>query len=552
MTDMTKIMYSKKDREFDEYDKLLEMMRSEFNEICSITDGHLYCTDATDLYQVFLDNLPKDAVQHYTCNVCRRFVNKYGRLVTIMENGELIPAIWPEYGPGIFDAAVAAVREHLTTKAKVISVFYTDRTDLGTPQTGEWCHMSVNLNNRLLMKAHPGVYGNCGEKISASQNDYATVWRAINDYSIDVVREAMKLINSGALFRSDKVRNTCSAFLNLLNDINGEIPAVKTAKVWRYVASATDPGYLHIRSSVIGTLLDDIKDGVDMDTIIKKFNDKMDPMKYQRPQAAPSTGNIERAEQLFKELGFTSKSLERRYATLEDLEPFWTPDDTTDVKEESEEVFGRLKSFAKDAPKTTKIDSIIDRGVMTWNKFYNEILPYTKSIKLNNASRIPSDYISTFLTAVYPDEKCIFKYGNHVSYYMYANNNDINNIIIFGDLNGKEITAICYDPIAWGNSNMLESSTIGVNLIVEGAKDLAAIKNGLHGTAIFPEDLIPELREVRSTVESYSSTDTIKGADSASATGIRIQRGVNYGRTINLIVDTDTMGTLSLYIDRWE
>lgn len=549
---MTKIMYSQKDRDFDGYSKLLEMMESEFDKICSIADWHLYKTDVTDLYQIFLDNIPEVVVQHYRCDACRRFVNKYGSLVTITENGELIPAIWPKYGPGIFYNAVAAVREHLTTKAKVISVFYTDRTDLGTPQTGEWRHMSVHLNDRLLMKAHPGVYGNCGERMSASQNDYAAVWRAINDYSIDVVREAMKLINSGALFRSDKVRNTCSAFLNLLNDINGEIPAVKTAKVWRYIASATDPGYLHIRSSVIGTLLDDIKDGVDMDTIIKKFNDKMDPLKYQRPQAAPSTGNIKRAEQLFKELGFTSKSLERRYATLEDLETIWTPRDTEGIVEESDGVFGRLKSSAKDAPKVTKVDGVIDRGAMTWNKFYNEILPHAKSIKINNTSNLPYFSISTFLTAVYPDEKCIFRYGNHVSNYMHSASLVRDNVFsAFNIHNMAEVVGICYDPVVWGRTDNFPD-TVGVNFIIKDAKDLIMIRNGSQNTGIFPESLIPELREVRSTIAAYSESDIIKGEESASATGLRIQRDIDYKRNINFIVDTDTMGTLSLYIDRWE
>lgn len=553
MSNLTKIMYPNNRKE-DQYEALLSQIKTHFHEIM---DGYpklwLYKTDVTDLFQVFLDNLPADAVQHYTCNACRRFVNKYGSLVSITENGDIIPVMWPTPGAGIFSDAVEAVREYLITKAKVICVFYSDKTILGTPQTGDWSHMSVQINRRLFTNYHVGVYGkNCGQMMSASVHDYVTLRNAIKDYDISVVTEAMKLINSGALYRSDKVKDACNAFRELLESLKGETPKVKHNKIWYYIANATDARYLHIKSSVLGTLLDDIKNGVEVDTIISKFNDKMDPMHYQRPQAAPSTGNIDRAEQIFAELGFTNKSLERRFASVDELETVWRPDVCKeDNTEEQSSVFGRLRDQAKNALKISKTDKlIVDRGSMTWNKFYTEILPHAKKLRIRNTHYLPTPIIATFLTAVNPDDKCIFRYGNHFSYYMYNKPMGIS----FGILGDVEVLAISYDPELWGKKDdMINGDTNGITLILKGAKDLQRIgDNKIAGTGIFPEDLIPEFREIRSTIAAYSSTDYIQDSGVGYATGVRLQRGINYYQMINLIVETDTMGTLSLNIDRWE
>ena len=45
----------------------------------------------------------------------------------------------------------------------------------------------------------------------------------------------------------------------------------------------------------------------------------MDPLKYQRPQVTPGTGNVARAEEIVEKLGIAT-SLKRRFARLEELQ----------------------------------------------------------------------------------------------------------------------------------------------------------------------------------------------------------------------------------------
>lgn len=70
---------------------------------------------------------------------------------------------------------------------------------------------------------------------------------------------------------------------------------------WRAVATAP-AGYCHPRSSMIGTLLDDIAAGMPYDDIAGRFKAKMHPLQYQRPQAAPKAGNIAQAEKVVAQL----------------------------------------------------------------------------------------------------------------------------------------------------------------------------------------------------------------------------------------------------------
>lgn len=72
-------------REHDGYNELLKSIRDRFSSFAnSDTKQMLYTTDGTkDLYDILLRSIPEEARQHYNCNTCRHFVNKYGGLVVI-------------------------------------------------------------------------------------------------------------------------------------------------------------------------------------------------------------------------------------------------------------------------------------------------------------------------------------------------------------------------------------------------------------------------------------------------------------------------------------
>ena len=85
----------------------------------------------------------------------------------------------------------------------------------------------------------------------------------------------------------------------------------------------------------------------------------------------------------------------------------------------------------------------------------------------------------------------------------------------------------------------------GVFFILKGCKDTEN-----KTSALFPEILRNELREVRSTIEAYSNQTPLSGESEADACGICYQaQSSNWN--CNLRVTTDV--GVSLYnIDRWD
>ena len=122
------------------------------------------------------------------------------------------------------------------------------------------------------------------------------------DHSIRYsLAQALKLLKSEALYRSEKVLGQAQ----WLYDLHRALPSRRNRDhvLWRAVAAAP-AGFCHPRSSMIGTLLEDLAAGMPFDDVSRRFAEKMHPLLYQRPQAAPSAGNIAQAEKIVAAFAF--------------------------------------------------------------------------------------------------------------------------------------------------------------------------------------------------------------------------------------------------------
>lgn len=123
-------------RSGDGYKELLDGIRREFQK--NVKDGGepVFTTDAHGLYDLLLQSIPAEARQHYNCNACRNFVNRFGGLVKIdEETGKQTPIMWNEEAPAFFADAVKAIRRRVNT-AKITGMFITSEKKLGIPVTG--------------------------------------------------------------------------------------------------------------------------------------------------------------------------------------------------------------------------------------------------------------------------------------------------------------------------------------------------------------------------------------------------------------------------------
>ena len=63
----------------------------------AISGGTLFRVDAGDLFEVYLQSFEDHAErQYHNCHACRQFIERFGALATIGDDGMVAPAIWHE------------------------------------------------------------------------------------------------------------------------------------------------------------------------------------------------------------------------------------------------------------------------------------------------------------------------------------------------------------------------------------------------------------------------------------------------------------------------
>lgn len=516
----------------DHYPEFAKSIQDQFDAVVK-ENTKLFTTNVDGLFDIFLNNIPESSRQHYICRACRKFVDDYGGLVVINSDGSIEPVMWKEEVPELFNKSVQEIRIAIK-KSKVTGVFISNYRTLGQPNTGIWNHMSVQINNNILTSRLQTPYQYMAEKTE----DFKMLIDSLELYDIQTIKTAVLLLKTDSLYRSEKCLGIAEWFMKLYLSISDVKNINKKINIiWKAVSEAPI-GFCHIRSSMIGTLLDDIKSGLSEKEIGRRFKEKMNPTQYQRPQVGPNVGNILQAEKIIKELGL-ERSLHRRFAKLEELNLIWKPKKEEELKDKSG-VFSHLLPKKDTIGKYTVMNSI----TITWDKFYRIILPDAINIEFANTALTKVSY-GAIVTAKYDDAPPIIRWDkleqrNPFSYYMYYKGSSSAEWNLTDDY--IQVTGICYDPAAWYS----DTASKNIFFILKGAKDLK-YKQGC-GNALFPETLIPELREIRSTIEKFSQNEVFDNIDESSACGIILQN--SFLIPIYKFRVTTDLGTAIYVIDR--
>ena len=459
----------------------------------SLSSEKFFTTDSGDLWKSWISSFPQSARQYNSCSACRKFIQKYGSLVIINEEGETAPVIWDA---SIFpeeERGAALALEMIVSTSKVTGVFYAKEEQWGDPGCDTWSHMCVKGP-----KFNGGLYGMtlAHEAMAEKKEEYAIVRRALAEFDEEAADKAYILLSSGAFLRSEKAVKQADWFRMLYGANENQI--------WRAVASAP-AGFCHPRSSMLGTLIEDIQKGLSNEDIKRKFGAKMSPLQYQRPKAAPKSGQIDRAEKLVDLMG-VRKSFERRFALKSELRNLW--DAEVEGESPKKEMFGHLRE------KKGGNDSPVSVGKVSWSYFKNDVLPSASKIKLF----LPNSRMTwgAICTAVHEDAPPIFQWDdvdqrNPFSWYVWCGGSFPENVGL--QMGWYDLFSICKKPCNW--DRMHEQHGDGYFLIVDKARE-----KKMAGNALFPECLRAELREIRGVVEAYSRTAEIDGQETDHACGV--------------------------------
>jgi len=508
--------------------------------------GPFFTTNATGLWEAYLNNLPEARRQIYNCKTCQKFIENFGGLVSVdPKSGRTNPVFWnlklvdcPEF----FRRSMSMICR-IVQKAKITGVYLSSESIWGTPEAGGWSHLHVQQS----MPCKVPLVNTLSQEMAAKTEEYKMLLRGLDEFSKEVAIKAKSLLETESLYRSEKCLGVATWLLKLHEDresVKGS-PA-KNNLTWLAVASAP-PGFCHVRSTMIGTLLEDLTDKhMSFEHVAARFKAKMNPLQYQRPTSEPSEANIKRAEEIVAKLA-AAGSLARRYARLEDVQAhaLWKP---APVKanapsgKEKDGVFSHLKKASKpvgpvvsDAPPVT----------MTWEKFSQKVLPTAEKIEV----QVPGHgSFSALTTAVNADAPPIFQWDseqerNPVAWYFYSNGSQASDWNLRSAGAFSEVTAIVLKPTQWG-TQPLDHFGRGIFILIRDCRDM---KLGKAGLGIFPETLKSEFHEIRKTMEAFSRKGELEGAEEASACGL----GYSNNEKWNVTLQVTSSGIVTRYlIDR--
>ena len=407
------------ERPYDNYEVFENDIKSYFDTIVRIMGNkHLYQVRVAGLWDLYLSNLPEDGRFVYDCRACRQFIEHYGNLVIIDDDGDVESVLWGADVPRYFQKAVDKINNYIRHATKVSNVFISDVKTLGTPETGIWTHLHVDLPREMVNNSR---VKNASQLMAEKTEDFKMLLNALNEYPMNVVEQAVALLQTNAMYRSDRVLGVAEWFLKVHKSLNrsGLMSCQKTNLIWKAVGEAPN-GYCHVKSSMIGTLLDDILDGKSTRVIMARFEEKMNPQNYMRSQSGPTASAIEQAEKLVEKLGIAD-SLRRRYARFEEVidRMMWMPkEDVIDISTKAPKAGGVFANVVpKDRPVQNDIGITLPITTMTWDKFARTILPGAAKIeaRIDNPNRFMA-----MVTEAVPGSENILQWDNPFSWYYHG------------------------------------------------------------------------------------------------------------------------------------
>lgn len=488
-----------------------------------------------NLYDEFTKRLPAASRQHYNCRCCRKFINDFGGLAVIDNAFNIVPLLWqPLSTPAFFRKAANWMMKEVSNST-ISGVFLSSADTLGTPKSNGWTH---------LFGDNPAKYKattlNADQKAAEKKEDYR-ILRENTKYSTHTVEQAVAVLKSGRLWNASKQLSNAEWLLNIYLAFAQETGKQRDNVFWKAAANAP-AGFCHFGSSMLGTLLDDIANRVDFDTIVAKWNEKADPARYQRPTAV-AQGTINQAEQIFEKLNLAD-SMQRRYARINEIRATWTPRRANPVRTTRGGFFGTVNATKGPAANPTNAPMQISGGEITWKKFERDVLPTAMAIDFLTPAKKADFFAMT--TAAKADAEPIIAWDskerrNPFAWYVIMGGSYPSQWCLPTNAYVK-VTAISKPPCSWDK----EYHSFGdmVLFVLEGCQP----EQQSSSASIFPEIVRNDLHSIRSVIEAKSNQGTISGRMESSANGVVVGR--NHKHTFRV---TDRNGNQTTYtIDRFE
>jgi hypothetical protein len=391
----------------DQFHVFAAAVRRRFDDLA---EGQLFVADSDRdaIWARYLAAFPagsdpifRERTEH-DCSCCRHFIRDIGNLVAI-QNGELA-SVWDVTDlPFPYQTVADTMAAYVKTLA-IRDVFLTPMAKHGTAVSHEltesgtraWSHFAVEAPRKF-------VTADYVQKRGDIRTTFAVLLRGLTELAPSAVAAVADLIQNNAIYRGQEFQPQVQAFQELQARVFGiNDPKVKEIAVWQMVSHPV----ARFRNTVIGTLVQDLSEGVDLEAAVRMYEAKVAPQNYKRPTALITKAMVDSAMKTIQELDL-EQALDRRHACLSDVSVNSVLFVDNAVRGEMK---GGIKGLLMEAVKPAAFDpkNAEDIGI---DAFITSVLPRATGLRLYVDNSLLGNFMS--LTApAHPDSRSLFRWDN--------------------------------------------------------------------------------------------------------------------------------------------
>ncbi len=373
-------------------------------QYAEMAKGELFVVDLDESFDKYLAAFPAGTDPMYRvrtvhdCQCCKQFVRRLGKVVAIKDGK--VATVWDVTDVPSPYKEVAAAMAAFVRAAPIKGVFRTKERKFG-----------VDHNYGKDDERHDHFHGEIVDRHFATDPEtkrgeqdaiFQVCYRGlteIRDADLDTV---LDLIESNGLYRGEEHKPALVGFRQLMRDFKA------AGGTNTFVWANLDNRNARFRNTVIGTLLVDLAEGLDIDVAVRKFEQKVAPMNYKRPTSVITQKMVEAAVETIHGMGL-SGATQRRYARLSDV----SVNDVLFVNNESRaKMKDGISKLLESSVKTSAPD-LKRAEAISADYFLANIVPGTKSLEVFLENRHAGNFVS--LTGGDGPER-LFKWANNFAW----------------------------------------------------------------------------------------------------------------------------------------
>ena len=420
-----------------------------------MSEQELFTTVSGDaLWDAYLASFPEGTDPIYkthtelTCNCCRNFIRNIGPAVAIID-GKLT-SVWGLPVWSLLNLETPYKEVAAALHAAVVSQPITDLFRPSEPTYGAQVSRKLLPNGAMHRFNH--FWGRIARRHTSATPDKARgdyraaaqlFERGLRELAPAAIQQVLELIDAGSLYRGAEHKAAVLTFqtaqhLYLTKTTDQE----RNILVWELAGSSV----ARFRNTVIGTLVQDLSEGVELERAVRSFEQKVAPTNYRRTTALITQSMTNAALKTLAALGLED-AVHRRFANIGDItinNVLWASSDA------ASKMKGGLADLLADSCKSVTVSSATEISI---EDFLTTVAPSAKEISILFSNKHTGKLVS--ITAPqYADSGSLFTWPNN---FAWSYNGNITDSITEKVKNaGGNINAKVRVSLAWHNYDDLD------------------------------------------------------------------------------------------------